>query len=900
MPQVLRSPRLRYTTVSSPLVKDNSKGGRRLQQHADPGRSPAISLATKLTDNLLEEPDSSETADHTNDGLGVHGGGDSFMPEIIMALDMRDGATMGCAFFNTTDGVLAVSEDIPTADVVIAEQFVTYIQPTTLLVSGRAPDYILAYLERRGSPNIEGDQSSMFNLRVLPSSDFSHVSACDRLVSLHNNQWPSTNNRNSQFSTDTETFDECHEGRASRLIKHIRCGSSIDLDSVASISSAGAILAELHRRRSIGLLSTGQIAEMTFRVNSIEMFSLSDYLFINEETLASLQIIQHELHPNSWTWGAVSDRSSVKESLSVYGLFHHLASTPQGRTRLRQIFFRPTLRREIITERHQALSVLLLPENEDKMKQAHSILRKIRNLRPIITNLRKGTNSPSVGQSFDRRLISGISSSVLIPVGEMVNRVIDFDQSKSRQGCYIKAGVNPQLDKLHRQNEGIDSLLSKIVNDVRQKSPEWARRYIRSCMFLPQLGFLILVEQDPRTSGGKYDGGNIEGDVWEKIFTDAGELCYKNRYMMELDHQYGDMYGEVGDMEVEILHQLAKEVLEHEESLVAMSDLCGEFDAILALAIGAQKYGWTLPQMADSSILQIKGGRHPLQELVVPSFVPNDCFMGGEYALSNGQVQKQPRALILTGPNHSGKSIYIKQSAIIVYLAHIGSFVPAEKAIVGITDKILTRISSRESVSRIESAFAIDLKQIAQAMRYATARTLVVIDEFGKGTNADDGAGLFAAVLNHFQSEESSKPRLLLATHFHEVFDGPYLDRNQDLSLCHMKVETDWEAAQDEDQVTYLFELAEGHITSSFGVQCAALNGVSRAVVDRAEAIALLLSRNEDIGSSSAKLSELEEQHLETAETVARRFLQMMFKPQHGVGRSAKGLLRNILASAST
>jgi DNA mismatch repair protein MSH5 len=310
--------------------------------------------------------------------------------------------------------------------------------------------------------------------------------------------------------------------------------------------------------------------------------------------------------------------------------------------------------------------------------------------------------------------------------------------------------------------------------------------------------------------------------------------------------------------------------------LTRVSDLCGQFDALLALAIGAEKYRWTRPQITEGTGICIQGGRHPLQELVVPCFIPNDCQIVESQALNNAtQVADIPRTLILTGPNHSGKSVYLKQVATIVYLAQIGSYVPAERAVLGLTDKILARISTQESVSRVESAFAIDLKQIAQAMRGATARSLVLADEFGKGTSSDDGAGLLAALTDHLLQMGSECPRVLLATHFHEIFEGGYLRHHARLHVAHMQVDIDDSVEEGPDRLTFLFKLAHGHSSSSFGGRCAALNGVPGAVVRRAEAISQLIARDEDIVMACAQLSKQEEEELEKAEGVARRFLEV-------------------------
>lgn len=341
-------------------------------------------------------------------------------------------------------------------------------------------------------------------------------------------------------------------------------------------------------------------------------------------------------------------------------------------------------------------------------------------------------------------------------------------------------------------------------------------------------------------------------------------------------------------------------MLEHEELLLSASDMCGEFDAILALALGAEKYNWRGPQVVQDSVIHIEEGRHPLQELVVPAFVPNSCHLCVRPQGAAGVQDDTPQALILTGPNHSGKSVYLKQIAIIVYLAHIGSFIPATRAIIGLTESILTCIAPRESMSGCESAFARDMKQAAMSIKNSTPRSLLLVDEFGKGTNGDDGAGILAALLDHYLLLGPDCPRLLAATHFHEIFESRYLGRHSGLQIAYMNVRLDWEASLVEDQVTYLFSLEHGHSTSSLGGRCAALNGVPTAIVDRAESISQLLARNEDLSGIYACLSPEEEEQLEKAEQMARVFLSQSFQDDDEVERdqvskSAGYSIKNIL-----
>lgn len=352
------------------------------------------------------------------------------------------------------------------------------------------------------------------------------------------------------------------------------------------------------------------------------------------------------------------------------------------------------------------------------------------------------------------------------------------------------------------------------------------------------------------------------------------------------------------DREVEIMHSLASKVLELTQTLVLASDLCGELDSMLALAIGAQRYNWTCPTMTESRSLNIKEGRHPLQQLVVPCFVTNDCVLPPSLHSVHGSNDCS-RTLVLTGPNHSGKSVYLKQVAIIVYLSHIGSFVPAKSALVGTTDRILTRMSTNESVSKSESAFAIDLRQTLQVIRLSTPKSLVLIDEFGKGTCPTNGAGLMAALLDHMLSLNlKHRPRSLVATHFHEIFDGNYLKTKKELSFSHMNVRLDMEAHGADDQVTYLFKVSDGRSTSSFGAQCAAMNGMPSRIVERAEAISLLISRNEDLTTFCARLTDEEESRLEVAEGIARGFVgHDMRQWNASSARSAKKLVEDLLCA---
>lgn len=333
------------------------------------------------------------------------------------------------------------------------------------------------------------------------------------------------------------------------------------------------------------------------------------------------------------------------------------------------------------------------------------------------------------------------------------------------------------------------------------------------------------------------------------------------------------------DREVELLYQLTVEVLQQSSKLELASESCGRLDVLLTLALAARKYGWIEPTIGKNERTCVIGGRHPLYELSTPNFIPNDFGDRRDGDVGGEETKKAAhQMLVVTGPNHSGKSVYLKQVALIVYMAHIGSFVPAEEASIGVTDKILVCMPAHESAAANESAFAADLKDILHTVKQATFKSLVIVDEFGKGTCPINGAGLAAGLMEYFLTLGFNHcPRVLLATHFHEIFEFEAFHSYGYLDFVHMKVEINHgsgsEDVNEDGPLTYLFSLGHGRNSSSFGEQCAAMNGVPGVVVNRAMAISSIISRHEDLVTTCARLSNAEQTQLQIAEETARQFI---------------------------
>jgi len=337
----------------------------------------------------------------------------------------------------------------------------------------------------------------------------------------------------------------------------------------------------------------------------------------------------------------------------------------------------------------------------------------------------------------------------------------------------------------------------------------------------------------------------------------AGGALYHTATTRDLTERYGDVQLKIGDMETAICNQVAQRLGQAgtARAIRAATAAAAELDCLVSLAEAATELRLTRPKLTADNSLNIRGGRHILAEMVVKDtadFIPNDTAMGSE----TGRIH------VITGPNFSGKSAYAKQVAIIVFLAHVGSFVPAEYAEIGLTDRIFTRVTTRECVTVPQSTFMIDLSQVAAMLRLSTPRSLLIIDEFGKGTLAADGVGLLCGALAHLAARRMP-PRVVLTTHFTEVLNPRYLPRTPQLSFYTMSVLVESESEESSKEegnqgkngatalqrplggrgLVFLYRLTEGQATPSFGVQCAELAGVCPEVVHRAGEVIACMSR---------------------------------------------------------
>jgi DNA mismatch repair protein MutS len=295
----------------------------------------------------------------------------------------------------------------------------------------------------------------------------------------------------------------------------------------------------------------------------------------------------------------------------------------------------------------------------------------------------------------------------------------------------------------------------------------------------------------------------------------------------------------IAEVEARLFHQLCDQVAARAPALLKTARALARLDVAAALAEVARQNNYVRPQLAADERLEIVAGRHPVVEKTQTQepFTPNDLI-----------CEEAGRLLIVTGPNMAGKSVYLRQAALIVLLAQIGSFVPADRARIGLVDRIFTRIGAQDEVAAGRSTFMVEMVETAYILAHATPRSLIILDEVGRGTSTYDGMAIARATVEYLHNNPRLTARTLFATHYHELTEMErYLPRVRNLNMA---------VAEEGDRVVFLHKVVPGGADRSYGVHVAQLAGMPRAVVNRANEI----------------LTELEELQAEQRERVRQQF----------------------------
>ena len=267
----------------------------------------------------------------------------------------------------------------------------------------------------------------------------------------------------------------------------------------------------------------------------------------------------------------------------------------------------------------------------------------------------------------------------------------------------------------------------------------------------------------------------------------------------------------------EVRDQIGREILRIQSSAGAVAQL----DALSSLALAAERNHYVRPGINEKGIIDIKDGRHPVVERMIPGdmFIANDTYLN----------DKKNRISVITGPNMAGKSTYMRQTALIVLMAQIGSFVPASSADIGLVDRIFTRVGASDDLASGQSTFMVEMTEVANILRNATGRSLLILDEIGRGTSTFDGLSIAWAVIEHISNSKLLGAKTLFATHYHELTELEGKINNVNNYCIAVK--------EKGDDIIFLRKIVKGGADKSYGIQVARLAGVPETVIERAKEI---------------------------------------------------------------
>jgi DNA mismatch repair protein MutS len=274
------------------------------------------------------------------------------------------------------------------------------------------------------------------------------------------------------------------------------------------------------------------------------------------------------------------------------------------------------------------------------------------------------------------------------------------------------------------------------------------------------------------------------------------------------------------ELERQIYLQVCEQIAAAAPRVLCTAQAVAELDVFASLAEVAQRNRYVRPKLGDGDVLHIVAGRHPVVELTLHEepFVPNDTLASPDEAI-----------LVITGPNMSGKSTYLRQVALIALMAQIGSFVPADKAEIGLVDRIFTRVGAQDEISAGQSTFMVEMVEAANILNHATTRSLLILDEIGRGTSTYDGISIAWAMVEHIHNHPRLQCKTLFATHYHELTElARFLPKVRNYNVA---------VVEEGDQVVFLHKIVPGGADRSYGIHVAELAGLPKPVIRRAEEI---------------------------------------------------------------
>ena len=615
----------------------------------------------------------------------------------------------------------------------------------------------------------------------------------------------------SVFSLDSWYFDDALCARNLMEHFHVSSLSGLGLDAYScGIIAAGALLQYLIETQKTS------IANLT----ALTPYSISKYMVLDSSTRRNLELCETLREKNK--------RGSLLWVLDK-------TKTAMGARMFRRYLEQPLIEKEEIMQRLDAVEEL--KDNAITREELREYLNPVYDLERLISRISYQTANPRDLVAFKTSLsmlphikyiMKSLQSPLLVQLQEEMDEladlfalvdtaIVDEPPISIRDGGFIKEGYNEEVDRLrHAKTEG-KSWLAKLEAEEREKT-----------------GIKTMKVKYNKVFGYYLEVTNSYKDMVPDYYTRKQTLTNAERYITpELKELEETILGSEDkltaleyDLYVEVRGKIADEILRIQKTAHAIAGV----DVFASLALVAERGNYVKPSINEKGVLDIKNGRHP----VVEKMIPNDMFIANDTYLDNGKS----RISIITGPNMAGKSTYMRQTALIVLMAQIGSFVPADAAKIGLVDRIFTRVGASDDLASGQSTFMVEMTEVATILRNATRSSLLILDEIGRGTSTFDGLSIAWAVVEYISNPKLLGAKTLFATHYHELteLEGKLPGVN---NYCIAVKENG-------DDIVFLRKIIQGGADKSYGIQVAKLAGVPDMVIERAKELAEELT-NADI-----------------------------------------------------
>ncbi len=554
------------------------------------------------------------------------------------------------------------------------------------------------------------------------------------------------------------------------------------------------------------------------QINSLSIFNPFEYMLLDQSTRRNLEITYSANNTKDGSLYAVLDRTL----------------TPLGARMLKNWMNNPLINIDLINQRLNIVEIfynsypqlLLLRSVLNQISDLERLMSKlsaqranprdilnIKNSLKLMPDIKEIINSISNSKEL-QTLISGLNNLTEL-VAHIENHIFDEAPVQIGTGSLFKEGIDSQLDEYVKLKYDSKQYLAEFQANERERTGIGNLKISFNNVF----GYYIEISK-----------GQVQKtpENYERRQTLANAERYITPELKEFEVKILSAEEKIMQFESALFAELITKVYNDAEAILSNSQIIATLDCLQCFAFVSTEYGYTKPIVDDSYILDIKNGRHPVVEKLLPSgesFTKNDTFID----IESEQIH------IITGPNMAGKSCYLRQVGLITLMAHVGCFVPASSAHIGLVDRIFTRVGAQDSITSGESTFLVEMQEAANILNNATSRSLLLLDEVGRGTATYDGISISWAITEHLHNKINA--RTLFATHYHEL--------NELTTKFDKVVNYKVDVVEAEDKIIFTHKLSKGTANHSFGIHVAKMAGVPIDVVDRANEIMHELESNE-------------------------------------------------------